>query len=69
MFIYSLNFIHLDILRSMGQDISQGGWHILCIDIDYRFVFHLSYILYIVFVAYLCFLLEGSIQDNDDQHI
>ena len=69
MFSYSFIFILCDIFRSMAQDISQGGLHILCIDIDYLFIFHLLYILHIVFVAYLCFLLEGSIQDNDDQHI
>ena len=71
MFSYSFNFIFHDILQGMGQDISQGYLHTLCIDIDYLFIFHLLYILHIhiVFVAYLCFLLEGSIQDNDDQYI
>ena len=66
MFSYSFNFIIHDIFRSMEQDISQGGLHIFCIDIDYLIVFHLLYMLPIVFVAYLCFLLEGSIQDNND---
>ena len=69
MFGYSFNFIFHNIFQSIGQDISQGSLHKLCMDIDYLFVFHFSYILHIVSVAYLCFLLEGSIQDNDDQHI
>ena len=34
MFSYSFDFILHDIFRSMVQRISQGGLHILCIDID-----------------------------------
>ena len=40
MFSYSFNFIIHDVFRSMGQDITQGGLHILCIDINYIFVFY-----------------------------